>query len=261
MKTHRIFAIILRNLYGFRRNYDRVFDAFWWPTLELVLWGLTGSYLIQLVPDFSEILFIIVSGITFWFVVGRSQYEINVALLEEIWSRNLINIFVSPIKFSEWVISIIIIGVLKAMISFIASVIVAYVLYKVHFFIYGFYLIPLIFLLLMTGWWVSFFITGLILRYGSRVQTFAWTLIAAFAPLSAIYYPVSVLPQNVQVISFILPTTYIFQGIRSIITKGTIDNTLLLSSFLLNIFYLILSIVYLKRSFSLVLKKGMSQVQ
>lgn len=261
MKLNRIFAIILRNLYTFKRNYDRIFDAFWWPTMELVIWGITGAYLIRLSPDFSNILFILVAGLTFWFVVGRSQYEISVTLLEEIWSRNLINIFVSPIKFSEWVSSIIIIGIIKASISFIWAIIVAFILYKVSLFVFGFFLVPFIFLLLMTGWWVAFLITGIILRYGSRVQSLAWTLIYILAPLSAIYYPLSTLPEYVQKISYLLPTTYVFAGIREVITEGQLDQTLLIKSFVLNCLYLILSLWYLKRSFNLLRKKGMMQLQ
>lgn len=261
MKLNRIFAIILRNLYTFRRNYDRVFDAFWWPTMELVVWGITGTYIIKLSPNFSSVLFVIVSGLTFWFVVGRSQYEICVSLLEEIWSRNLINIFVSPIKFTEWVSSILIIGVMKASISFIWAICVAFILYKVQLFMFGFYLIPFVFLLLMTGWWVAFFITGIILRYGSRVQTLAWTLVYILAPLSAIYYPVDTLPKSVQVISYLLPTTYVFQGIRSVLLQGTLDETLLVKSLVLNTVYLAASLYYLRRSFKLLLKKGILQLQ
>lgn len=261
MKLHRIFAIILRNLYTFRRNYDRLFDAFYWVIMELVVWGLTSSYLIKLSPGFSNVLFIIVAGITFWFLVGRSQYETNVALLEEIWSRNLINIFVSPITFSEWLIGIVCIGIFKALISFVTALAVAYLLFKVGFFLYGFYLIPFVFLLLMTGWWVSFFITGLILRYGTRVQTFAWTLVFLLAPFSAIYYPVSYLPPLTQKISYILPTTYVFQGIREIITKGKLDNNLLVISFALNLFYLIIALIFIRKSFTSLLKRGMLQVR
>lgn len=261
MKVNRIFAIVLRNIYTFKRNYDRIFDAFWWPTMELVIWGITGAYIMKLSPDFSSILFVFVSGLTFWFVVGRSQYEICVTLLEEIWSRNLINIFVSPIKFSEWVTSIIIIGVIKASISFIWAVLVAFILYKVNLFVLGFYLIPFIFLLLMTGWWTAFFITGIILRYGSRVQTLAWTLVYILAPLSAIYYPINSLPENVQKISFLLPTTYVFQGIRSILVEGRLDETLIIKSLLLNCVYLVLSLWFLQRSFKLLIKRGMMQLQ
>jgi ABC-2 type transport system permease protein len=261
MKIHRILAIIIRNLYTFRRNYDRIFDAFWWPTMELVVWGITSKYIMQLSTNNSNILFLIVSGLTFWFVVGRSQYEINVALLEEVWSRNLINIFVSPITFSEWVFSTIIIGLLKASISFIAAIIVAYILYAVKIFVFGFYLIPFIFLLVMTGWWTSFLITGIILRFGSRVQTLAWTLIYILAPLSAIYYPITTLPESAQIISFLLPTTYVFQGIRELITTGQMSNELLIKSFFLNIFYISLSLLYLKSSFTFLQQKGMSQLQ
>ena len=174
MKINRIYAIVLRNLLSFRRNYDRWFDAFYWAIMDLLLWGLATAYITQLSPAFAKVAIVIVSGITFWFIVTRSQYETNVALLEDIWSRNMLNIFISPLKFSEWIIGVLVIGVIKAIITFLAAMGVAYLLYKVNIPSYGLWLPILVVLLLMTGWWVSFFITSAILRFGSKIQTFAW---------------------------------------------------------------------------------------
>ena len=190
MKIHRIFAIVLRNLYTFRRTTERIFDAFYTPALNLVIWGITGAYISKISENLTPILLLIVSGLSFWLLVERSQYESNVALLEDIWTKNISNIFISPLKFWEWIIGVTVIGVLKSMISLITAFVVAFILYKINFFMYGFYLIPFILLLLMTGWWVSFLITGAILRYGTRVQSFAWNLVFILVPFSGVYYPI-----------------------------------------------------------------------
>lgn len=260
MKLHRIYAIILRNFYTFRRNYDRIFDAFYWPTLEVVIWGITSRYLLSLSPDFAYVLILIVSGLTFWFIVSRSQYEANVALLEDIWAKNLINLFVSPLKFSEWIIGVITIGVFKAMISFCTAATVAFLLYKFSIFTYGFYLLPFILLLMMTGWWVSFFIAGAILRYGTKVQTFAWTLISLLSPFSGVFYPISSLPESIQYISYMLPTTYVFAGMREIIFTHTLDPYKLVMAFILNCIFLTLGMWYMKNSYNKTLDKGMLQI-
>lgn len=260
MKLHRMYAIVLRNLYAFRRNYDRWFDAFYWALMDLLLWGLATSYIAQLSPSFGKITIIIVSGITFWFIVTRSQYESNVALLEDIWSRNLLNIFISPLKFSEWIVGVLVIGIIKAAITFITAMGVAYLLYKVNILSYGFWLPVLIVLLLMTGWWVSFFITSAVLRYGSKIQTFAWTLVVLLAPFSGIYYPISSLPQWAQTISYFLPTTYVFESIRQLINTGNLDVMNLLISFLLNLLYITISIFLLHSGYKKLLERGMLQL-
>lgn len=257
MKFHRIYGIILRYVFHFLRSWDRLTDAFYWPTIDLIVWGLTSAYFKTFAPDTSPIILIMISGILLWLVVWRAQYEITVNLLEELWSRNLINIFVSPLKFSEWIISFLILGIIKGIISLGFAMIVAYLLYKVQIFMYGFYLIPFIALLIMNAWWIGFFVAGIILRYGTRVQTVAWSMVALISPFCAIYYPVSILPVWAQKTSLFIPLSYVFQGSREIINTGKLDPTMLVVSFVLTIFYLILSLFYLRSSFSAILKKGL----
>lgn len=260
MKLHRIYAILLRYLYLFKHSYNRITDSFYWPTIDLLLWGLTSIYFRSFAPDTSSFIIVIVSGILLWIIVWRGQYEISVNLLEEMWNKNLINIFVSPLKFTEWVTSLIILGFMKAFLSISFAALIAYLLYKVQIFFYGFYLIPFILLLLMSGWAVGFFVAGLILRLGSKIETFAWSFIMIFSPFSAIYYPVSILPGWAQTISAIVPTSYVFEGAREVIYKGTLDTNKIIISFALNLLYLTLAVIFFKRSFNIALNKGLAKL-
>jgi len=260
MKTHRIYALILRFFYLFRHSYDRIGDAFYWPTIDLMIWGLTSSFFMTFAPNAPQIILIVLSGHMFWLIVWRAQYEITVNLLEELWNKNLINIFVSPIKFSEWVMSFIIVGIIKAALSFPFAMLVVYLLYKIKIVFFGWYFIPIIFLLFMTGWWVGFFVAGLILRFGTKVQTLAWTFAWAIGPFAAIYYPVSTLPLWAQKIAALTPVSYVFEGVREIINTGRLDPNMLYISFILNIIYLIFSLIFLHSSFKKVLEKGLVKV-
>ena len=185
----------MRFLYLFRHSYDRLADAFYWPMIDLFIWGLTGLYMQKIAPNGLFMMNIIISGILFWLIVWRGQYEISVNLLEDLFNKNLINIFGSPLKFSEWLISFLIIGLLKAIMSLIFVSVAAFLLYRFRVGIFGFYLIPFFFLLIMMGWWIGFFVSGMILRFGTRAQTLAWSTTALFAPFSAVYYPLSILPE------------------------------------------------------------------
>ena len=257
MKLHRIYAIILRFMYLFRHSYDRLADTFYWPTLDLLLWGITSSYLKSYIPGASPIVLIILSGMLLWIILWRGQYEITVGVLEDLWNRNLVNIFVAPLKFSEWIISLIALGIIKALIAFAFGLLVAFVLYRVNVFVFGFYLIPFALLLILSGWCIGFFVTGLILRYGTKIQTLAWTAPWVISPFSAIYYPVSALPDWAQKVSLLIPTSYVFEGAREVIQKGTLDLNKVYISFFLNVIYLILSLIFLKKSFNKVLKNGL----
>lgn len=260
MKFHRIYGMILRYLYYFRHSFDRISDVFYWPTLDLIMWGLTGIYAKSFMPESANIIMIILSGIIFWIIIWRGQYEITVNLLEELWNRNLVNIFSTPLKFSEWVMSFVIVGIIKAILSFTFAVFMAFILYKIKIFSLGFYIIPFALSLMISGWCVGFFVAGIILRFGSKIQTLAWTFVWVLGPFSAIYYPVSVLPGWAQSFSGVLPTSYIFEGLREVIYNGRLDQNKLLISFGLNFFYLILSFIFLRNSFAKVLQKGLVKV-
>lgn len=257
MKFYRIWGIILRYLFAVRRSGDRLADVFYWPAMDLFLWGLTGSYFTSLAPNYPQVLMIITSGIVFWIITWRGQSDVTIGILEELWSRNLINLFGSPIKFSEWIIAVMTIGVIKMCASFSFAAGVAFLLYKTNIFIYGFYIIPFMLLLIMSGWWVGFLICGLIFKYGTRVQNLAWSAIMVLAPFTAIYYPISVLPNWAQKVSALIPMSYVFEGIREVIGSGHVDPKKLAACFVLNLIYLILSMAFLRRSYQKILEKGL----
>ena len=260
MKFHRIYASILRHIYLFRHSLNRLGDAFYWPTIDLLLWGLTMSYAKTFSNNSEQLVLMVISGIILWLIVWRAQYEITVSLLEDLWNRNMINMYVSPFKLSEWIVSVIILGLIKAFVSLSFAAGVAYLLYRVKFFAFGFSLIPIALLLFMTGWWVGFFVAGLLLRYGTKVEQFAWSLVHLISPFAAVYYPLSILPGWAQKIAMLIPVSYVFEAAREVLNKGILDPNKLIISFVLNIIYLILSLIFLKKSFDKVLDKGLVKV-
>ena len=200
---------------------------------------------------------LIISGILLWLIVWRGQYEISVNLLEELWNRNLINMFASPLKFSEWIVAVVILGMIKAMISFFFAALISFFLYHVKIFTYGFYLLPFLISLSITGWWVGFLVNGLVFRFGTKVEQFAWSMIYVISPFSGIYYSISILPSWAQKVASFVPTSYIFEGARQIINTGNLDLEKLLISFGLNLIYLALALIFLKKSYNKALEKGL----
>lgn len=235
-------------------------DVLYWPTIDLLLWGLASTYFRSVAPQVPEIVLIIISGILFWRIVWHGQFEVTVNLLQEIWDKNLINLFVSPLRFSEWVVSFVVMGIIKAAFTFSFAVVMAYILYRIEIFFYGLYLIPFILLLILSGWWIGFIIASLLLRFGTKVQNFAWSIPVLLSPFSTIYYPLSILPSWAQKISLMLPTTYIFEGVREVIQFGTLDPAKVYMSLILNIVYLALSLMLLRRSFDRALVKGLVKI-
>ncbi len=259
MKIHRIYSVLLKTFYITRKSPDRLADVFYWSVIDLLIWGLTSSYFTQFAPH-SKILELVLSGFIFWIVVWRGQQEVSINLLEDLWNKNLVNLFVSPFTFAEWVTSFLIVSILKTSISFLLASTVAALVYKVNIFTYGLNIIPFILILLITAWGLGFFIAGLILRFGTKVQNLAWSFVAIIAPFSAIYYPISILPKWAQYIAHLLPTSYIFQGIHTFVQTGKLDINSLVVSLLMAILYIICALLFIRSSFRAVLQKGLIKV-
>lgn len=260
MKLHRIYGLILRNFFGFRRNLDRLTDSFYWPTIDLLMWGLTSQFF-TIMGGGNNVMLFILSGLIMWLILWKSQYEISINLLDELWNRNLINIFVSPLSFTEWLVSVLLLGILKVILSFSFAIGMAYLLYKVKIFEYGFQLLPFMLVLLLSGWAVGIFVTGLIFRYGTKIQAFCWTLVWVFGPFSAIYYPVAVLPNWAQQVSQFIPMSYAFEGMRTVIASGNIDYQKVGIGLGLAITYLLLGLIFVYKSFDKVMDRGLLKVE
>ena len=127
--------------------------------------------------------------------------------------------------------AVFILGLIKMFFSVGFSIFLAIILYKTNIFSLGLYLIPFIVSLTLTGWAVGLFVSGLIIRYGMRIQTFAWGGIALLSPFSGVYYPISTLPIWAQKVAMFVPTSYIFEGMRSVIFKGSMLYSDLFKSF------------------------------
>ena len=260
MNWNHVYAIFLRHLYFLRRSYDRITDTFYWIVLDLVVWGFTGIYFQRFLPDAQNVVFMIISGVLLWNITWRAQIEISIGTIEELRNKNLVNLFVSPLRFSEWLTGLVIMGLGKAVVSFLFGSIFAFFFYKVGIFKYSLHLLIFFILLMMSGWFIGFLISSVILRYGTRVQTLAWSFTWLLSPFSAIYYPLEILPGWAQVISYFVPMSYVFEEGRNLLYNGVVDYNKLLICFGLNIVYLILTLLLFKNSFKSVLDKGLVKV-
>jgi ABC-2 type transport system permease protein len=250
MNFNRIWAMVIRYTYNLKHSWDKLTDMFYWPAMDMFIWGITGLYLAQYTPNTANYLGIILSGLIFWVVIWRAQYEITTNLLAELWDRNLVNLFTTPLTVLELMSAFILFGFLKTIISVAFSAILAFWLYQYNVFSFGILLLIFFVNLLLTGWACGFLVGALIIRFGQKIQTLAWAGVALIAPFSAVYYPLSVLPQWAQNIAYFIPSTYIFEAIRQSMFTGHVSYDKLLLSFGLNIIYFIISVWFFIRMFN-----------
>ena len=97
MKWHRIEALFIRHMYLYKRSVPRIMDIFYWPVMELLLWGFISLYLDKLNIGGFNAITVLLGAIIFWDLLNQSQRAVSIAFLEDVWERNLLNIFISPV--------------------------------------------------------------------------------------------------------------------------------------------------------------------
>ena len=172
----RIVAMTLRHLYMFPRSLEYWSELIYWPVIDLLLWGLTTRWIESAHGDVPLLALIVLTGVIFWQTVWRASHEVSVNLLQELWSQNLLNLFVTPLSVWEWSVSLVVLGLIKNVLTLIVGIGTVWLLYRLNIFVIGWMLLPFLFSLLLSGWFIGFSAAALIICYGRSVQGLAWIL-------------------------------------------------------------------------------------
>jgi ABC-2 type transport system permease protein len=224
MSWNRVQAMVLRYLYGIQRDLPRLFDIFFWPLIDLFAWGYLTVFLARTGVDGSPAMEWLIGTIILWTLLYRSSQDVDVQLLEDIHARNFLNLFASPLQLREFVAALLIVTCVKVLLTFVLLAVLAVALYAFDVFALGVYLVPYVAVLFLLGWAVGLVVAGLMVRYGSRVQVFAWGAAFLIQPISGVFYPVDVLPQPIPALARLNPAAYVFEGMRGVLLRGEFDG-------------------------------------
>ena len=236
--AQRIGALVLRHTYLLRRSWPRLLELMYWPTVQMIIWGLVTMFLITNSSWVAQAAGVLLAGVILWDVMFRGQIGLSLVFIEEMWSRNLGHLFVSPLRPWELIAALMLISLIRTLIGMAGAVGFAYLLYAFSIFDLGFALIGFFVNLIVMGWAVGFFVAGLVLRYGLGAESLAWFLIFALAPFSCIYYPLSILPDWLEPVAAALPSAHVFEGMRALLVDGVFSGDHMMRASLLNIAYI-----------------------
>lgn len=237
----RVGAMILRHLYVLRRSWPRILELAYWPTVQLILWGFISTFFRGHSSWVAEAAGVLISAVLLWDVLFRSNLGVALSFIEEMWSRNLGHLFVSPLRPYELVASITIMGMLRTIISVTPAAFLALPFFDVWVFALGPPLAAFFANLMVMGWCVGLIASAVVLRFGVAAESFCWLAIFLVAPVSCIYYPVSTLPDWLQTVAWSLPSAYVFEGMRAVLYDGVFRVDLIWGAIGLNVVYLALS--------------------
>jgi len=256
MKFYRIYALYLRHFYLIKSSFPRWLDLIYWPTIQIILWGFISKFFTMHSDFYNHTAGIILSAAILYDFLFRSSISFNMLFLEEIWSRNFTNLFIAPLKVSEIITALTATALIRTLIGIVPAVLLASPFFGVSLFDLGFPLILLLLSLYAFGITLGLFVVSGLLRYGPAFENVAWSSLFLLAPLGCIYYPLSILPDSLQILAKALPLVYIFEEVRSILVNNVVNYSNIMTALILNFIYFLLSIFVFYSAFHEARERG-----
>jgi len=253
----RVGGVMLRQAYLHKRTLHRWMEILYWPTLDVLLWGFITLYLARNQSGLPGVVAFFLGALILWDILFRAQQSVAIGFLEDVWSNNLLNVWISPVKPVEYLTGSILIGVARVGIGVGVAIGLAAAVYGFNFFSIGVSLAPFILTLAVMGWAIGILTTALILRFGPSVEELAWALAFLFQPFSAVFYPVRVLPVVMRGIAHVVPASHVFEGMRQVLARGAFPSAELVRAAGLDLLYLIIAVLYFTRVLRIVRDRGL----
>jgi ABC-2 type transport system permease protein len=245
--ARRVGAMCLRHLYILKGSWPRVLEMAYWPAVNMVVWGFTSQFFSANSSWVAQAAGVLIGAVILWDVMFRGNLGVSLSFMEEMWSRNLGHLSVSPLRPYELVASLICMSLIRTLIGVLPAAVLAIPLYGYSIFTLGLPLIAFWANLMVTGWAIGLAVSALVLRFGLGAESLAWVLVFAVAPVAGIYYPVATLPAWLQPVAWALPPAHVFEGMRAVMFGHGFRADLLLTATALNALYLTVGVALFLR--------------
>jgi ABC-2 type transport system permease protein len=228
MQTQRIFGVTLRIYYLMRSSFTRVFPLFAWAAIDIVLWGFITKYLNVVTKASFDFVPTLLGAVLLWDFFTRAMFGVSTSFFEDVWSRNFLNLFSTPLTVAEYLMGLVVSSVITSAFGLTIMLIIASLAFHLSLLSYGVWFLPFVLVLFLFGIALGIIAIGIILRFGPSAEWFIWPLPAILAPVAAVFYPVSVLPSIIQPIARIMPASYVFEGMRALVAGHSVPQGTLL---------------------------------
>ncbi len=232
-------AIALRQVYLVRGSLARVLPMFIWVAVDIVLWGYITRYLNTMTSAGRSLVPVLLGAVLLWDFFTRVMQGVTMAFLEDVWSRNFLNIFASPLSIPEYLAGLIMSSIVTSAIGLTVMVVIATVVFGWSIAAYGPILVAFVLVLFVFG--IAFGVLGcaLVLRLGPSAEWLVWPIPALASPFAGVFYPIATLPGWMQVVARLLPPSYVFEGLRAVGAGGRTPAGALVSGGVLAVLYLL----------------------
>jgi ABC-2 type transport system permease protein len=256
-RLRRIAAILLRQYYLIRGSPARLLPLFVWAAVDIVLWGFITRYLNTVVSSGLNFIPALLGAVLFWDFFSRVMFGVTTTFLEDVWSRNFLNLFATPLSISEYLSGLVLSSIATSTVGLVVMLALAMIAFGLSFAVYGLALIPFLLVLFLYGIALGVLAAALVLRYGPAAEWFTWPMPAVLSPFAAVFYPLSTLPVWMQPVSRLLPPSYVFESMRTILAGGPVWWAGLLWSISLAVLYILLAGWFFTRIYRRAIRTGL----
>jgi ABC-2 type transport system permease protein len=216
MYPARIAAILLRQYYLLRGSVSRVVPLFIWSGVDMALWGFMSRYLTGVVSGFNFVATLL-GAVLLWDFSSRVMTGVTLAFFEDVWSRNFLNMFATPLSISEYLAGLVLSSIGTSAIGLGVMLALAVGAFGLPFLSYGLMLIPFFLVLFLFGIALGIAAVAMVLRLGPASEWFVWPIPAVLSPFAGVFYPLSTLPPWMRAVSYLLPPAYVFEQMRALL--------------------------------------------
>jgi len=227
VKLRPVAAIVLRQFYLMRGSPVRVYPMVMWVAIDILLWGFITRYLNSVSGSGVNFVPTLLGAVLLWDFCARIMQGVSTAFLEDVWSRNLLNLFSSPLSVSEYITGLVVTSISTSCLGLAVMLALASGVFHLEFLSMGLPLAGFLLALFLFGITLGILGSGIVLRFGPASEWLLWPLPALMSPFAAVFYPLSVLPAWMQAVARLLPPSYVFEGMRALLAGRPLPAGLL----------------------------------
>ena len=228
MRWRPVAGVLLRQIYLLRGSPTRVVPLVIWTAIDIVLWGFITRYLNSMNGNGVDFVPTLLGAVLLWDFCTRIMHGVGTAFLEDVWSRNFLNLFSSPLSISEYILGLVATSVITSVLGLLTMLALATGVFHLQLFAMGIPLAAFLLVLFVFGISLGIFGSAVVLRLGPASEWLLWPLPALLSPFAAVFYPLKVLPSWMQAVAHVLPASYVFEGMRGVLNGGPLPIGLLL---------------------------------
>jgi len=257
MSRMRIGAVVLRIFYLYRGSPQRVFPMLVWVAVDILVWGFLTRYLNSVAQAKVNFVPMLLGAVLLWDFLTRVMQGVTMALFEDVWSRNFLNIFATPLRTSEYLAGLVAAAISTSLLSLVVMVVFARAAFGLSFLIYGVALAPFLLVLFLTGIALGIAAAAIVLRLGPASEWLIWPIPMIVSPFAGVFYPVTILPKWMQAIAAVLPPSQVFEGMRAVVAGKPPPWERLAAGGALALVYLVLACLFFMAVYRVAIRNGL----